>query len=259
MPKHLIYALLLLAILAAPARAATPFRFEDYLTLDQMRVYIEKSFPLGAARDDLRHAFVEQGKARLVEHPRLSGVEKYLYDINLCDRYIFRWNISADYNGDGKLEQAYVNGRFVYMAGKQPRTLQPQDVAPHSKSRRFERLRPEAVKGRKSLRFSVYDIDGNFETTDDQMAQGDGILAAAPSALTQWLEYTNVEPWRSIFDMDEAPITPFSPCTKASNMIRDPDVEKLLMPELDRLKREMDALVPPPALAPAPTPVVPKP
>jgi len=37
-----------------------------------------------------------RGGATLVMHPSRAGVEKIIYDINPCNRYISRWNISAD-------------------------------------------------------------------------------------------------------------------------------------------------------------------
>lgn len=241
--KHLFSLLLLAVILGAslPATAAAPFRFQDYPTLDAMRVYIENNFPLGSKREDLRHAFVDEGKALLVEHPRQKGVEKYILDINLCDHDIFRWNISADYDDNGKLLQAYVNGRFVFMAGKTPFTIPPYAVTKRSKTRMTARIRPDAPGGKNVLKYWLFDADGDPKTPDDETADGTGLQRADPGYTNQPVEYQKVEPWRSIFDDDDAgPLVNFPDCKRV--MLHDPMMEELLKPEVDKLQKQLDDL-----------------
>src|SRR5262245_51687272 len=67
------------------AQTSQSFHFESFETLDDMQKFIEESFPLGSFRNSLRRTFVDDGKATLKLHPTQKGVEKYIYDINLCD------------------------------------------------------------------------------------------------------------------------------------------------------------------------------
>ena len=103
--------------MVASAHGQSSFQFESVTTLDDMQRFMRSNFPLGADRASLRKSFIEQGKATLKTHPTQIGVEKYLYDINLCSYYVWRWNISADFDSSGKLLQAYVNGEPVHAAG----------------------------------------------------------------------------------------------------------------------------------------------
>ena len=184
-----------------------------------MQRFVRSNFPLGADRASLRKAFVEQGKATLKTHPTQIGVEKYLYDINLCSYYVWRWNISADYDSSGKLLQAYVNGEPVHAAGTPKKDSKIATIAQPGKTAgifRTERLRPEASKGEKQLGAIVADADSNLRTIDDQILMGAGPTRADPANLGTMKAY-EVEPWRSIFDIDDADrIVPYAgDCTKA--------------------------------------------
>jgi len=189
---------------AAPVTkpAAPPFHFEDYKTLDAMRQYIEQTMPLGTSRDDFRAAFVTSGGAKSYTHPKYDQTEKYVYDINLCDLYIWRWNISADYDDSNHLVQAYVNGRSVFMAGKAARYARYESAGAYSKIVGMTRHVPEATKGQKYIPFTVFDGDGDTRTTSDEFATGFGPAAADPAWLSQMASYKDVELWRSIFSTD---------------------------------------------------------
>lgn len=198
-----IFALILAALLMSqPAVAAPPFSFEAFIAYNDLRNYVGSRFQLGSDRDELRKVFVEQGKATQVSRPGRDGTEKYIYDINLCGFYIYRWNISADYDGDGKLLQAYVNGLPVFMAGKAK--LEPAGLGAKTSYDTARRERPQVKKGKKSVPYSRLDVDGNFETLDDQFATGHGPSRADPFFLDANVSYQNVEVWRSIYDADDA-------------------------------------------------------
>ena len=195
-------------LMAGTAARAADFRFEDIKTLDDMRVFIERNYPLGSSRADVRAAFVTQGHAKGFVRTSDRRTEKYLYDINLCDLYIWRWNISADYDDGGHLLQAYVNGRRVFMSGKPAPQLDYEDGA-HTAVIEAMRSRPEAVHGESRMPYTAFDRDGNPRTTDDQFVTGYGHAAADPKRLDESSMYKEVELWRSIFDRDEAPIVPY--------------------------------------------------
>src|SRR5882757_2710432 len=146
-------------VVSLPLKAQTSqsFRFELFETLEDMQKFIEKSFPLGSSRNVLRRTFVDDGKATLKLHPTQKGVEKYIYDINLCDYYIWRWNISADFDNNERLVQAYLNGNPVLKDGRPKRDFM-QKATPGKKQSiyRMQRPRPEATKGENSLGFLLY-------------------------------------------------------------------------------------------------------
>ena len=127
---------------------SAPFQFESIRTLDEMSSFIRQHFSLGSSRSDLRRVFVTEGQATLKTHPQDVGVEKYIYDINLCNYYVWRWNISADYDANGKLQQAYLNGDIIFPDGKPINEV--SKVAEKGKKAsiyRAQRPRPEAYKG----------------------------------------------------------------------------------------------------------------
>lgn len=193
---------------AAPGPAAADeqpvFHFELVTTLDAMQRYLRTAYPPGAPRAALRAALVEQGGASLRADPARPGTEKYLYDINLCRLYVWRWNISADYDGGQRLVQVWVNGEPVHAEGPQkpdPRSL------PHGARAsilKMARARPEADRGEKQLAYLMVDLDGDTRTTNDQLVTGAGPTRADPANAGTLHVYTNVEPWRSIFDPDAA-------------------------------------------------------
>lgn len=166
--------------------------------------------------DSLRNTFVEMGKATLKPHPTWSGVEKYIYDVNLCGYYVWRWNISADYDAGGRLLEAYVNADPVFNEHK-PKIPEGKKA----KIYKSARPRPEADKGESSLAYLLYDGDGNLATPDDQMVIGAGPSRADPVKPGKMTVYNGVEPWRSIFDDDEAAQIASFPgdCSKASELL----------------------------------------
>lgn len=173
------------------------------------------SFKTGSARQELRRVFVEQGGATLIIHPTVSAVEKYIYDINLCGLYIWRWNISADFSASGDLRQLFVNGEAV-LDGSTQDALEPspeKTMGSTTTVYKGSRPRPEAITGENVLGYVLLDADGDLTTTDDQKLAGGGPTRADPNNLGKMHAYLTV-PWRSIFDSDEArTIVPFDgPC-----------------------------------------------
>ncbi|MCC7036709.1 MAG: hypothetical protein IT560_05310 [Alphaproteobacteria bacterium] len=205
MTRKILFALILAAILLPRAGLAEPpVRFESIKAYNDMRGMVEKRFKPGSDRDDLRRVFTEEGKATQVTRPGRDTTEKYIYDINLCGFYIFRWNISADYTDDGKLLQAYVNGLPVFMAG--PALLEPKGMGAKTSYASVDRPRPQVTKGKKKVPFMQLDIDGDPATIDDQFATGHGPSRADPYFLDAGVSYKDVEVWRSIYDADDAAV-----------------------------------------------------
>ena len=178
------------------------FHFERYPSLDAMRAYAIKQLAVGTPRVNLHRTFVEQGRATLIRYPSRARVEKYIYDINLCNQYIWRWNISADFDTDDRLSQAYINGEPLTA---DPRAAQRADLLARSgKASIFKktRPRPEASEGETQLAYLLLDGDSDLSTTDDQVLTGAGPSRADPHDLGPVHHYVNIEPWRSIFDSD---------------------------------------------------------
>lgn len=196
---------LIFGISSGHADASGAFRFEEKQSLQEMTGYLIKRFPLQSSRNDLRRTFVEQGRATLIVHPSEAGVEKYIFDINLCSLYIWRWNISADYDTKGELAQLYLNGNPLFSEGKAKRIV-PKTAAVGKKSSIYkaQRPRPEAIKGESSLAYILFDRDSDPITTSDQLLIGSGPSRADPSNFGKMTVYSEVDPWRSIFDSDRA-------------------------------------------------------
>lgn len=163
-----------------------------------MSTLVRRQFTAASTREEVRAMFVTGGGGTLVQHPRRRNVEKYLYDINLCGYYVWRWNISADYDRGGKLEQIYVNG--APELGEAPLPDLPKKGPFYG----LHRPRPEAYKGEKSLAAVVADRDGNPETTYDMVIMtGVGPTRADPLDMGRAINNRG-EVWRSIFDSDPA-------------------------------------------------------
>ena len=92
----IIYIVVLLFIYGAikPASAESAFTFESVMSLDEMSSLVRSKLPLGTSRAVVRHTFVDEGHATLKTRAGSYGIEKYIYDIDLCHYYIWRWNIS---------------------------------------------------------------------------------------------------------------------------------------------------------------------
>ena len=121
----LVLALSLFPIGRSEAQDATKFSFESIMSLDDMTSFLRERFQLGSQRQDLRHVFLDEGQATLKIRADDPSVEKYIYDIDLCQYYIWRWNISVDFDLNNKLRQAYVNGNLVF-AGGNPKKIVPK-------------------------------------------------------------------------------------------------------------------------------------
>ena len=207
MNKSYIASVALLLIICGPtvASAESTFTFESVVTLDDMSSLIQTKFPLGTSRANVRHMFVEDGHATLKVKAGDSSVEKYIYDIDLCHYYIWRWNISADYDASDQLRQAYINGNIVFPNGNPKKVI--SKVAEEGRKAsiyKVQRPRPEAYKGESSLGFLLFDTDSDPRTTDDQVLIGGGPSRADPMNMGKLIAYTEVDPWRSIFDFDAA-------------------------------------------------------
>ena len=214
------FLMFLLSSVSAYAERPNPFRFEGVLSLEEMKSFIGSRFTLESSREDLRNVFVLEGDATQIIHPSQLNIEKYIYDINLCSVYVWRWNISADYNQQGKLLQAYINGNIVFPKGK-PKRENSKNAEEDTGAAiyRIQRPRPEAYKGESSLGFLVLDRDANIETIEDQFVMGAGPSRADPINMGAMTVYTDIDPWRSIFDFDEANFiaTYEGKCSKLAN------------------------------------------
>ncbi len=210
--KNLLIAALALTGLAGTVNAndANQFRFESVHDLDGMRNFVRNQFRSGSARSDLRRILVDQGNATLVVHPTSSNVEKYIYDINLCDLYIWRWNISADFTDADVIAQIYVNGEAVFEnATSDPLEPDMRKDKTGTGVYKMARPRPEAFRGESTLMYVLIDQDVDLATKSDQMLIGGGPTRADPRDFGELHGYESV-PWRSIFDDDKAQtIVPF--------------------------------------------------
>jgi len=190
--------------LSAAAQDTTTFRFENIASLDAMKSHVREAFPAGTPRAILARLLEKEGGASRRAHPRRAATEKYLYDINICDAYIWRWNISADYDAHGALLQVWVNGDPVHAAG--PQKLSAASLRSNGKAAIYKgtRARPEAYKGEKQLAYIMLDADADPRTLDDQLVIGGGPNRPMPGPATKMIAYSDVELWRSIFDPDPA-------------------------------------------------------
>lgn len=194
-----------------PAAAQDPaFRFQSVDSVEEMQGLVRDRFPPGTPREQLRSAFVASGGASLFTHPAKRDVEKYVYDIDLCGYYVWRWNISADFDGQGRARQLYVNGEPVF--ADRPSDQFDPAARPGKKQSilRMSRARPQAVKGESSLAYLLYDLDSDLRTITDQQLLGGGPSRPHLPDMGQMRMY-KVDPWRSIFDADEVQtIAPYS-------------------------------------------------
>lgn len=161
--------------------AESTFTFESVVALDDTSSLVRAKLPLGTSRANVRRMFVEEGNATLKVKAGESSIEKYIYDIDLCHYYIWRWNISADYDASAQLRQAYVNGNIVF-PNSNPKKVISKVVEEGKKASiyRVQRPRPEAYKGESSLGFLLFDRDSDPKTTDDQALIGAGPSRAEP-------------------------------------------------------------------------------
>ncbi len=197
------FILAVLLLTQTPALAAdSRFSFDDIKTVPAMQAFIEDNLPLGTPKEKVQRAFVLQGHATLRNHPSEKYVEKYLYDINLCEYYIFRWNISADYDDKGSLVQMYINGIAVFPEGKQQSPLPPPKAGNKARVVKTTRDWPQAKKGALKLSYLLFDADGDTKTTNDQRISGLGATNVDPADFGPGIRFHDVELWRSIYDED---------------------------------------------------------
>ncbi len=196
----------LLPTRAVPAEAASRFQFETVVSLNDMQHMIQSTFALGSDRQTLRETFVTEGRGTLVANRSHPDTEKYMYDINLCSYYVWRWNISADYDPQGRLQQAYVNGEPVFSTGIQKRSAQDLPAG-HQRIVKGTRLRPEASKGESSLSFVALEADDPSHLSTQWIGDlviGGGPTRADPVNMGTVHAYASVDLWRSIFDPEAA-------------------------------------------------------
>ena len=183
-------------MLCSAACAADPFRFEAVDSLQDMQALAKRDFPVGTPRDQVRAAFVEQGGATLKARPKHAETEKYLYDIDLCGYYVWRWNLSADYDGKGGLKQLYVNATPVLANAPEP------PLPTKGPFYMLSRPRPQASKGESVLKAIVND--------QQMLLTAVGPTRPNPLDMGRAVNYHG-ELWRSIFDADDADkIAPFA-------------------------------------------------
>ncbi len=183
---------------AAPL--AAEFSFSAIVSLDEMHAFGRRHVKLGMSQDAVRQIFVGQGGAKRFSHPDQSGVEKYVYDINLCRLYVWRWNISANYDAGGLLTQLYVNGEPVHAGGDAAidAVARAGNGGDNQAIYRGAMPRPEADRGESSLAFILFDTDTRSRSTSDEFIMGAGPSRADPRDLGSLHTY-EVEWWRSIF------------------------------------------------------------
>ena len=140
--------ILALASCVSPVLAEIQFEFESETSLSDMQGFVRQGLPAGSPRQWVRALFVEQGGATLKLHPTQAGVENYVYDINLFSYYVWRWNISADYNAGGRLKQLYINGEPALPTGSPPRTIPQGPPDEKAAILKITPPRPEAARER---------------------------------------------------------------------------------------------------------------
>lgn len=202
--SHIFRLLLLIMPCGVEVTDAEPkFSFESIETLDDMTSLIRSEIPLGSSRAHVRRIFIEEWLATMKVKDNDPQIEKYIYDIDLCQYYIWRWNISADYDTNDQLLQAYVNGNIVFPDGNTKKSI-PMNAHPGENASiyRMQRPRPEAYKGETSLGFLLFDRDSDMNTTDDQALIGAGPSRVNPTNMGKMTVYKDIDPWRSIFDFD---------------------------------------------------------
>ena len=98
--RRLISSLLLIVSFSMTMGAAAEptFAFGSVSTLEDMSSLIQSKFPLGTSKSALRQTFVDEGHASLRIKPDAPNIKKYIFDIESCYYYVWRWNISADYD-----------------------------------------------------------------------------------------------------------------------------------------------------------------
>ncbi len=180
------------------------------MSLEDMQTYLRSHAPLGSTRASVRAVLVDEGQARRFQHPERKGVEKYVYDINLCRIYIWRWNISANYDDAARLTQVYVNGEPVHSRGDPLLEVEMGKDGRMKSILEVSMPRPEADRGESSLAFFVLDTDAGTREIGDEFIIGAGPSRADPSNLGTLHAYSNVERWRSIFSEEAPPIVPYS-------------------------------------------------
>lgn len=192
------------ATFAIEASAAT-FRFETIGSLDEMRRFLAREVPLGTGRDALRAMFVEEGNATPFEHPQRDGIEKYLYDVNICSLYVWRWNISANYDDGGALTQVFLNGEPIHSGGEIGLQANIKGKKPGKGQAIYKKWkpRPEASVGEKALAYLLYDTNTGARNVDDEFVIGAGPSRLDPGNFGKMHVYSSVEHWRSIFDEDD--------------------------------------------------------
>lgn len=194
----------LIALLSITPAPAADFSFHSVVSLDEMHASLQNAFPLGASRSDLA-ATLETAGARHYAHPDLEGVDKWVYDINLCRLYVWRWNISANFDPAGSLTQLFVNGEPLHAAGDEPRDAKAIAAGNGKKQAIYKGSlpRPEADRGESVLAFIMLDVDTGARKASDEFVMGAGPTRADPANLGRMHAY-NTELWRSIFDGDRA-------------------------------------------------------
>jgi hypothetical protein len=173
-----------------------------------MEVFLVSRFPVGSPQQTIEAALVKEMGATAFSHPHFPRIRKYVYDINLCQMYIYRWNISADYDAQGRLVQMYLNGRPVHQ-GAPDFKIADTYKNEHAMIQHQRKERPEASMGEYVLHYVALDRDGDVNTLYDQRIMGAVATRANPYDMGKLRSY-EVDGWRSIFDSSTVPINNFN-------------------------------------------------
>lgn len=196
--------------MAGGAANAGEFSFSDHPSLEGMKAYLQDAAPLRTQRYALRRMLVEEGGAARHTHPAHSNAEKYVYAINLCRQYVFEWNISADFDSGGALTEIYVNGEPVHDPSKAADPKSIEVAAGQKQSLAMaQKPRPQADQGESVITYLLFDRDGSFDTTADQLVMVGGPTRADPGNMGK-LHVYHTKRWRSIVDAEPSPVVDYA-------------------------------------------------
>lgn len=197
-------------LLTSFSAVAAEIDFLAIKSLSEMKSALKREFPVGTPAGKVRSILVSEGGAKRFAHPEFPRVEKYLFDINLCRVYIWRWNVSADYDEKDHLVGLYLNGEVV--VGDRAGTKGVRPISNPNAAQAIiagKRARPQADRGERSLAYIALDRDTSSRQINDLVVVGTGPSRADPRNLGTAHTYSEVALWRSIFDGDTSPIAAY--------------------------------------------------
>ena len=132
---------LALLISSGSARAAEPFDFQNYKDPLELAAYLRQTLPVGTSKESAERTLVTEGQATAYPMPFDPQTIVYLYDVNLCDKYVWRWNVNAKYDATGILEDLYLYDQNIHDPGKKYTTRRPASSTPTCRARRRSKAR----------------------------------------------------------------------------------------------------------------------